>query len=67
VLVQAGAFPILLRGQYARLYSWVSATSGFFGFLGRAGDIMDAVRRAEGSKAVPSKLFSKGDTRGLRS
>jgi len=30
-----------------------------FGFLGRAGDILDAVRRAEGGKVVPSKLFSK--------
>jgi len=30
-----------------------------FGFLGRAGDILDAVRRSEGGKVVPSKLFSK--------
>jgi len=30
-----------------------------FGFLGRAGDILDATRRAEGGRVVPSKLFSK--------
>jgi hypothetical protein len=29
-----------------------------FGFLGRAGDILDAARRAQGGRVVPSKLFT---------
>lgn len=30
-----------------------------FGFLGRAGDILDAVRKAEGNRIIPNKLFTK--------
>jgi hypothetical protein len=50
--------------QHTLVWSPNSVTYGLrhqnvFGFLGRAGDIIDSVREKGGSKAMPSDLFSK--------